>query len=169
MATSAQGTIKSGDHLPHHVFKIKSTDDEGPQDVDSQEFWGPDSGTIVLFGLPGAFTPTCSAKHLPGFVEDHEKLTAKGVTKIFCLSVNDAFVMRAWQKANNAESKVILLPDADASFTRKLGLTTEIPVLGGTRSQRFALVAKNGQVSHVAVDEPGKFEVTSSEAIMNFL
>ena len=167
--SSETATIKVGDKLPHHAFKIKVDDESGPQDFDSDAFWGAESGTIVLFGLPGAFTPTCSAKHLPGFVEDIEKLKAKGVTNVFCLSVNDAFVMRAWEKSTQSEGKVKLLPDPDASFSSAIGLTFDVPILGGKRAQRFALVAKNGVVSHVAIDEPGKFEVTSSESILNFV
>lgn len=166
---SSQTTIAVGATLPHHVFKIKKDDDNGPAEFDSEALYGASAGTVVIFGLPGAFTPTCSAKHLPGYVEDHAKLTEKGVSHVYCLSVNDAFVMRAWEKATASEGKVVLLPDPDASFTAKLGLTTDIPALGGIRSQRFALVAKNGVVTHVAVEEAGKFEVSSSESIINFV
>lgn len=122
---------------------------------------------IVLFAVPGAFTPTCSAQHLPGYVELYEQLKARGVDEIWCLSVNDAFVMAAWGKDRKVEGKVRMLADGSAEYAGKLGLQMDLVAKGmGIRAQRFALVANNGIVTHVAVEAPGKFEVSNAEAIL---
>lgn len=122
---------------------------------------------IVVFGLPGAFTPTCSAKHLPGYVENFDQLKAKGVDEIWCMAVNDAFVMAAWGRERQAGGKVRMLADGSAEYTRKLGLELDLTAKGmGVRCQRFAMVVDDGVVTHLAIEAPSKFEVSSAEAIL---
>jgi peroxiredoxin len=124
----------------------------------------------VLFALPGAFTPTCSAKHLPGFVSNAEAIRKKGVDTIACLSVNDAFVMDAWGKAQNAGDKVLMLADGNADFSKAVGLTMDGTGYGmGLRASRYAMVVDNGVVKALNVEAPGAFEVSSAEAIMKAL
>jgi len=126
--------------------------------------------TLVLFGVPGAFTPTCTAKHLPGFAEQAAAMRAKGVDEIACLSVNDAFVMLAWGLSVGTGDAVRLLGDGNADFVTAAGLDQDSRARGmGTRSQRFALIAKDGVVSHIAIDPAGTFEATSAEAILKAL
>ena len=121
----------------------------------------------MLFGVPGAFTPTCSAKHLPGYVQNYDALKAKGVDTVACMAVNDAFVMGAWGKDQGVGDKVMMLADGSADFTKKLGLELDLVARGlGVRSQRFVLVAKNGKVTHVAVEAPGAFEVSKAETVL---
>jgi peroxiredoxin len=122
---------------------------------------------VVLFAVPGAFTPTCSERHLPGFIEKAEEIKAKGVDRIVCLSVNDAFVMDAWGKAQGAGDKVTMLADGNGEFSRAVGLDFDGSKFGmGLRSQRYALVVEDGVVTRLAVEEPMKFEVSSAEAIL---
>jgi peroxiredoxin len=122
---------------------------------------------IVIFGLPGAFTPTCSAQHLPGYIENFEPLQAKGVDEIWCLAVNDAFVMAAWGREQKAGGKVRMMADGSADYTRKLGLEFDLTAKGmGLRCQRFAMVVDDGVVKHLAVEAGGKFEVSSAEAVL---
>ncbi|MFB0980961.1 MAG: peroxiredoxin [Alteromonadaceae bacterium] len=123
---------------------------------------------IVIFGLPGAFTPTCSAAHLPGYVVSANEFKAKGVDAIICLSVNDAFVMHAWGEAQNAEN-IMMLADGDASYTKALGLTMETAGFGGLRSQRYAMVIENGIVTNLHVEKAKEFEVSTAEAILKAL
>jgi peroxiredoxin (alkyl hydroperoxide reductase subunit C) len=138
---------------------------EGPKEITTEELFG--GKTVVLFGVPGAFTPTCSAKHLPGYTENYEALKAKGADVIACMAVNDAFVMGAWGKDQGVADKVVMLADGSAEFTKKLGLELDLTARGlGVRCQRFALVAKDGKVAHVAVEAPGAFEVSKAEAIL---
>jgi len=125
---------------------------------------------VVLFALPGAYTPTCSAKHLPGFIEKAAELKAKGVAQIVCLSVNDPFVMKSWGKEQNAGDAVFLLPDGNATLTKALGLDFDGGGFGlGTRSQRYAAIIDNGAVKFLAVDKAGAFEVSSAEAVLKAL
>ena len=125
---------------------------------------------VVLFAVPGAFTPTCSAKHLPGFVQQADAIKAKGVDTIACIAVNDAFVMGAWGKAQECADKVLMLADGSGAFTKALGLELDLVSRGmGVRSQRFALVAENGKVTHLGVEQPGGFEVSRAEAILDML
>ncbi|ESH94517.1 peroxiredoxin [Cupriavidus sp. HPC(L)] len=125
---------------------------------------------IVVFGLPGAFTPTCSARHVPGFVEQAEALRAAGVDEIWCVSVNDAFVMGAWAREQGTAGKVRMLGDGSADWTRALGLEQDLGKRGmGVRSQRYAMVMDDGVVTHLAVEAPGKFEVSSAEAVLAML
>lgn len=122
---------------------------------------------IVIFGVPGAFTPTCSAKHLPGFIEHAAAFKSKGVDEIWCMAVNDAFVMGAWGRDQKASGKVRMMADGSADYTRKLGLELDLSARGlGMRCQRFAMIVDDGVVKHLAVEAPGKFEVSSAEAVL---
>jgi peroxiredoxin len=124
---------------------------------------------VVLFSVPGAFTPTCSAKHLPGFVDHANEILAKGVDTIACMAVNDVFVMSAWGKSGKAD-KILMLADGNGEFTRALGLQLDATAFGmGQRSQRFALVAEDGVVSDLFVEAPGEFRVSSAEYVLSSL
>ena len=156
-------TIQVGDSIPS--AKLMQGTAEGPKEISTEELFG--GKTVVLFGVPGAFTPTCSAKHLPGFVQNHDALKAKGVDTVACMAVNDAFVMGAWGKDQGVGDKVMMLADGSADFTKKLGLELDLVARGlGVRSQRFVLVAKDGKVTHVAVEAPGAFEVSKAETVL---
>jgi peroxiredoxin (alkyl hydroperoxide reductase subunit C) len=156
-------TIKFGDKIPS--AKLMQASAEGPKEVTTEELFG--GKTVVLFGVPGAFTPTCSAKHLPGFVDHSAAIQAKGVDSIACMAVNDVFVMGAWGKDQSVGDKVAMLADGSAAFTQAMGLEFDLTARGlGMRCQRFALVAKDGVVTHVAVEAPGAFEVSSAEAVL---
>jgi glutaredoxin/glutathione-dependent peroxiredoxin len=159
-------TIKVGDKVP--AAKIKQMTPEGPKDLDTGEFFK--GKTVVLFAVPGAFTPTCSVKHLPGFVEKASEIKGKGVDVVACLSVNDAFVMNAWGKDQKAEGKVQMLADGNGDFTRAIGLELDGSGYGlGKRSQRYAMVVKDGVVKALNVEKPGAFEVSSADAILKAL
>ena len=122
---------------------------------------------IAIFGLPGAFTPTCSARHVPSYVEHYDALRAKGVDEIWCVSVNDAFVMGAWGRDQQSGGKVRMLADGSGDFTRKVGLELDLTARGmGVRSQRYAMVVDNGVVKHLFVEAPGKFEVSSADHVL---
>nr|WP_260680628.1 peroxiredoxin [Thalassotalea sp. PS06] len=123
---------------------------------------------VVLFAVPGAFTPTCSEAHLPGYVVKYDDFKAKGVDTIICVSVNDAFVMSAWGKSQNAEN-ILMLGDGDATFTKSLGLEMDTASFGGIRSQRYAMVVDHGVVTHLNVEAAGKFEVSDAETILALL
>ena len=156
-------TIQVGDTIPS--VKLMQATAEGPKEVSTDELFK--GKTVVLFGVPGAFTPTCSAKHLPGFVTHAEALKAKGVDVIACVSVNDAFVMGAWGKDQGITDQVALLADGSAVATKAMGLEFDLTARGlGLRCQRFVLVAKNGVVTHIAVEAPGAFEVSKAEAVL---
>ena len=155
--------IKVGDKVPAAKLQIKTKD--GVQTKTTDELFG--GKKVVLFALPGAFTPTCSAKHLPGFVNNFQAIKAKGVDAIACLSVNDAFVMDAWGKDQNVEDKVMMLADGNADFTKAVGLTMDGTGYGmGTRSQRYAMVIDKGVITALNVEAPGAFEVSSAESIL---
>ncbi|MFH5926118.1 peroxiredoxin [Roseomonas xinghualingensis] len=155
--------IQTGDAIPS--VKLMQATPEGPKEVDTAALLG--SGTAVLFGVPGAFTPTCSVKHLPSFVEQAEALKAKGVNTVACVAVNDAFVMAAWGKEQGVADKVTMLADGSAAFTKALGLELDLTGRGmGVRCQRFALIAKDGKVTYVGVEQPGAFEVSGAEAVL---
>ena len=159
-------TIAVGQKIPSG--KLKTMTAEGPKDITTEELF--DGKKVVVFGLPGAFTPTCSAKHLPGFVQHAGSLKGKGVDTVACLSVNDAFVMGAWGKDQNVGDKVLMLADGSGAFTEALGLTLDLTPNGmGKRSKRYAMIVDNGTVSALNVEEPGKFEVSSAEAVMKQL
>ena len=159
-------TIQVGDHLPQATFTVMT--DEGPQQRTTDDVFK--GKTVALFALPGAFTPTCSAKHVPGFKAHAADFRAKGVDTIACLSVNDAFVMGAWGKDQNVGDKVLMLADGSGAFTEALGLTLDLTPNGmGKRSKRYAMIVDNGTVSALNVEEPGKFEVSSAEAVLKAL
>lgn len=159
-------TIKPGDMIPS--AKLMQATAEGPKEVMTEALFA--GKTVVLFGVPGAFTPTCSAKHLPGFVTQAGALRAKGVDVIACMSVNDAFVMGAWARDQGITEEVMMLADGSAMFTKAMGLELDLTARGlGVRSQRFALVAKDGKVTHVAVEAAGAFEVSKAEAVLAIL
>ena len=156
-------TIKAGDKLPDGKLKVMGAD--GPQNVEAAELLG--KGRVVLFSVPGAFTPTCSAKHLPGFIDKAGALRGKGVDKIVCLAVNDVFVMGAWGKSAGAGDAVVMAADGNGDFTRALGLELDARGFGmGMRGQRFALVAENGVVEQLHVEAPGEFKVSSAEHVL---
>ena len=158
--------IKVGDKIPLAKLQIKTKD--GVQTKTTDEIFG--GKRVVLFALPGAFTPTCSAKHLPGFVNNHQALKSKGIDSVACLSVNDAFVMDAWGKDQGVEDKVLMLADGNGEFTKAVGLTMDGTGYGmGLRSQRYAMVLDNGVIKTLNVEAPGAFEVSSAEAILKAL
>jgi peroxiredoxin len=153
-------TISVGDKMPSVTF-IKATA-EGPQPLSSDEFFA--GRRVAIFSLPGAFTPTCSAKHLPGFVEKADDLKAKGIDEIACTAVNDAFVMGAWGKANATDGKVTMLADGNGDFPKAVGLEMDGSKFGmGTRGQRFSMVVNDGVVEQLNVEAPGEYKVSSAE------
>jgi peroxiredoxin len=156
--------IQIGDKIP--AVTIKQLTDTGMQDLATDAVFA--NKKVVMFAVPGAFTPTCSAKHLPGYVNTLSEFTQRDVT-VMCLAVNDPFVMKAWATQNNAEG-IMMLADGNAAFTKALGLEMDGTGYGlGTRAQRFALYAENGIVKHLAVEKPGSFEVSSAEAMLKTL
>ncbi|HYH18601.1 MAG TPA: peroxiredoxin [Azospirillum sp.] len=159
-------TLKVGNAIPS--VTLKHLTDNGMQEITTDEIFK--GKKVVLFSLPGAFTPTCSAKHLPGFVQQAEAIKAKGVDTIVCLAVNDPFVMRAWGEKYGVDGKVLMLPDGNAALTSAMGLTMDGSGYGlGTRGQRFALIAEDGKVTDLAVEAPGQFEVSSAETVLGKL
>ena len=155
--------IKVGDKLP--TVNLKHMDKDGMQTVSTDDLFK--GKKVVLFALPGAFTPTCSAKHLPGFVTHSEAIKGKGVDAIACLSVNDAFVMDAWGKAQNVGDKVMMLADGNAELTKALGLEMDGTGYGmGIRSKRYSMVVDDGTVKQLNVEKPGAFEVSNAETML---
>jgi glutaredoxin/glutathione-dependent peroxiredoxin len=151
--------INVGDKIPSVNLKHMSKD--GLADISTDEIFG--GKKVVLFSLPGAFTPTCSAKHLPGFVQNAGALKSKGVDTIACVSVNDAFVMNAWGKGDN----VLMLADGNAEFSDAVGLSFDGSGFGmGKRAQRYAMVVEDGVVTTLNIEQPGAFEVSSAEAVL---
>lgn len=158
-------TISVGDKLPD-VTLVKVTEN-GPEKIQSTDYFA--GKKVALFSVPGAFTPTCSAKHLPSFVEKASELKAKGVDEIACTAVNDAFVMGAWNKADGS-SDITMLSDGNADFAQAIGLTMDGSGFGlGTRGQRFSMVVNDGVVEHLNVEEPGAFQVSSAEHMLGQL
>jgi len=159
--------IKAGDALPADV-KLTEMGDGGPKAVTVGEL--TKGKTVVLFAVPGAFTPTCSMKHLPGFVSKAGEIRAKGVDDILCLSVNDAFVMGAWGKDHGAGGKVRMVADGNGDLTRALGLEMDASGFGmGQRSKRYAMVVKNGTVTELLVEPAGGLNVSSAESVLGKL
>ncbi|MFQ5347616.1 MAG: peroxiredoxin [Rhodothalassiaceae bacterium] len=155
--------IREGDRLPEVTLARMTAN--GPEQVSTGELFG--KGKAVLFAVPGAFTPTCSAKHLPGFLAHADEIRAKGVDTIACVSVNDAFVMGAWGKAQGADGKVEMLADGNGEFARAVGLELDASGFGmGTRSQRFAMIIEDGVVRKLFVEAPGAFAVSSAENLL---
>lgn len=158
-------TISVGDKLPKTTL-VKATD-AGPEAVDTETYFA--GKKVALFAVPGAFTPTCSAKHLPGFVEKDADFKAKGVDEVICTSVNDPFVMGAWSKSSNAAS-VTMLADGNGDFAEALGLTMDGSKFGlGTRSQRYSMVVEDGVVTQLNVEAPGEFKVSTAEHMLGNL
>ena len=163
--TEREMALGQGDALPKVAVKVMG--EKGPEDLNIGEFAADKK--VVIFAVPGAFTPTCSAAHLPGFVANADKIKAKGVDAIICLSVNDAFVMSAWGSAQNAE-ELIMAGDGNGDFTAAMGLTLDGSGFGlGQRSSRYALIAENGVITQLNAEQGGAFEVSSAEAIMEAL
>lgn len=158
-------TIAVGDTIPGCTLMVMG--DNGPEAVTTDSLFG--AKKVVLFAVPGAFTPGCSMAHLPGYVVNADKIKAMGVDSIICLSVNDAFVMDAWGKAQNAE-EIVMLADGNGEFTAKLGLELDGSGFGmGHRSQRFAMIVENGTVTHLNVEEGSGVDVSSAETMMGLL
>ncbi len=158
--------IKLGDKLPQ--VKLRRMTAEGPREITTDEIFK--GKKVVLFAVPGAFTPTCSAKHLPGFVDKASQIKSKGVDTIACIAVNDAFVMGAWGKAQSADDKILMLADGNAEFTKAVGLEMDGSGFGlGLRSKRYAMVVEDGVVKQLNVENPGAFEVSSADAILKAL
>ena len=153
--------ITVGQSLPAGEFTFITA--EGKQVKDTQALFT--GKRVVLFAVPGAFTPTCSNAHLPGYVVLADEFKAKGVDALYCLSVNDAFVMKAWQAAQNADA-ITMLADGDGSWTQAPGLAKETGAFGGLRAQRFALIANDGVVEQLFVEAPGKFEVSDAQSLL---
>ena len=159
-------TIKVGDRVPS--AKLKHMSKDGPANITTDELFK--GKRVVLFSVPGAFTPTCDAKHLPGFVQSYDKLKAKGVDTVACLAVNDVFVMAAWGKASGVGDKILMLADGNAEWTRALGLEMDASGYGmGTRGKRFAMVVKDGVVTHLNVEAGGEFKVSAAEYVLGQL
>jgi glutaredoxin/glutathione-dependent peroxiredoxin len=158
--------IRAGDRMPAGTFKRMTK--EGPKDLTTDELFK--GKRVVLFSVPGAFTPTCDAKHLPGFVQLAEQILAKGVNTIACMAVNDVFVMNAWGKASGVGDKVLMLADGNGDYARALGLELDASKFGmGKRGQRFAIIVKDGLATHVDVEEPGQFKVSAAEYVLGQL
>lgn len=159
-------TIKVGEKIPSATLMHMT--DKGPGPVTTDDLFG--GKKVVLFALPGAYTPTCSARHLPGYVEHAADFKKKGVDEIVCLSVNDAFVMNAWGKDQNATGKVHMIADGNGEFTKKVGLELDASKFGmGHRSQRYAMIVENGVVKALEVEEGGDFKVSAAEHILSRL
>lgn len=159
-------TIKIGDKIPAATLKVMTKD--GPSNATTDELFG--SGKVVMFSVPGAFTPTCSARHLPGFVDHAAEIAAKGVDRIVCVAVNDVFVMDAWGKSANVGDKIVMAADGNGEFTRALGLELDASGFGmGQRGQRFAVITQDGVVTALNVEAPGEFKVSSAEFVLGQL
>lgn len=159
-------TIKVGDKLPDVGLQHKTAD--GIDTLDSAALFA--GKKVVLFAVPGAFTPTCSAKHVPSFVQNIDALKAKGVDTVACVSVNDPFVMGVWGKDQASDGKVMMLADGSAKFTKALGLELDLTERGlGVRSQRYAMVVDDGTVSQLFLEEAGAFDVSSGENVLAHL
>lgn len=159
-------TIKVGDAVPSATL-IKATE-AGPQPLSTEALFA--GRTVALFSVPGAFTPTCSAKHLPGYISNADTIKAAGVDEIVCISVNDAFVMGAWGQSAGAAGKVTMLADGNGEFVTALGLTMDGSKFGmGLRGQRFSMLVENGIVEQLNIEDPGAFQVSSAEHLMGQL
>ena len=158
-------TISVGDRLPDVPLSVAT--ENGPEQTNSGEFFA--GKKVALFAVPGAFTPTCSARHLPSYVDKASDLKSKGVDEIACISVNDPFVMGAWGKADGSED-ITMLADGNGDFAKALGLTMDGSRFGmGLRSQRFSMLVKDGKVAELNVEEPGAFKVSSAEHLLSQL
>ena len=159
-------TIQTGDKLPDATF-VKVTE-SGPQQVSTADYFK--GRKVALFSVPGAFTPTCSAKHLPGFIDKADELKAKGIDEIACTAVNDAFVMGAWSKNAGAGDTVTMLADGNGAFAEAVGLTMDGTAFGmGKRGQRFSMIVNDGVVEQLNVEAPGEFKVSSADHMLEQL
>lgn len=159
-------TVSVGDKMPDGTLTHMGAN--GPEPVSAQDLFG--GKKVVLFSVPGAFTPTCSRQHLPGFVEHADAIKAKGVDTIACIAVNDVFVMDAWGKSANADGKVQMLADGNGDYTRALGLSLDASGFGmGERGQRFSIIVNDGVVDQLNIEAGGEFKVSSAEAALEQL
>jgi len=157
-------TINVGDKLPATTFAVMT--ENGPEQVNSADYFA--GKKVALFSVPGAFTPTCSAKHLPGYIEKEAALKAKGVDEIACTAVNDPFVMGAWGKAAGADGKVTMLADGNGAFAKAVGLEMDGSKFGlGTRGQRYSMLVNDGVVEQLHVEAPGEFRVSSADYLLD--
>jgi len=158
--------IKIGDAIP--LMKLTAAAAEGPKELSTDEVFA--GKKVVLFAVPGAFTPTCSMRHLPGYLQNMDTLRARGVDSVACVAVNDAFVMAAWAKEQGVDGRITMLADGSGAFTKAMGLELDLTARGlGVRSQRYAMVAENGRVTHLAIEPPGGFEVSTAESVLAHL
>ncbi len=159
-------TIQTGDKMPSGVFAVMT--DNGPGALSADELFT--GKKIVLVSVPGAFTPTCSASHLPGFLDKVAAISAKGVDSIAFISVNDVFVMHAWGKDQNVDGQITMLADGNGEYARALGLEMDGTAFGmGMRSKRFAIIADDGVATHVAIEAPGQLDVSKAESVLENL
>lgn len=159
-------TIQVGDPIP--AATLTKVTESGPQQVDAADYFR--GRKVALFSVPGAFTPTCSAKHLPGFVERAAELRAKGIDEIACTAVNDAFVMAAWAEQGGASESITMLADGNGDFARALGLDADSSAFGmGRRGRRYAMIVDDGRVAHLDVEAPGEFRVSSADYMLEQL
>lgn len=159
-------TIKVGDKMPQGQFTRMGAN--GPEPVTTDDLFR--GKKVVLFSVPGAFTPTCSAKHLPGFIQQADAIKAKGVDTIACMAVNDVFVMGAWGQSSKADGKVMMLADGNGEYARALGLELDASKFGmGTRGKRFSLIVQDGVVKQLNIEPPGEFGVSSAETALQQL
>jgi glutaredoxin/glutathione-dependent peroxiredoxin len=155
--------IKAGERMPSGTLKTMTPD--GPRDITTEQLFK--GKKVVLFSVPGAFTPTCDARHLPGFVQHAEQLKKKGIDTIACMAVNDVFVMNAWGKASGVGDKILMLADGNGDYAKALGLSLDASKFGmGTRGQRFAVVVDDGVAKQVYVEAPGEFKVSAAEHVL---
>ena len=159
-------TIQSGEKMPSGAFGVMT--ESGPGGISTDDLFS--GKKVVLVSVPGAFTPTCSMNHLPGFVDHADEILAKGADTIACMAVNDIFVMDAWGKDRGVGDKVVMLADGNGEYAQALGLELDASGFGmGMRGQRFAIIVDDGVATHVAVEAPGQFEVSKAEAILEAL
>ena len=158
--------VKVGDTIP--AMKLQAATPDGPKETSTAEVFN--GKKVILFAVPGAFTPTCSARHMPGYLQNMEALKAKGVDTVACMAVNDAFVMAAWARDQGVDGQVTMLADGSGALTRALGLELDLTARGmGIRTQRFAMVVDNGTVTALNVEAPGGFEVSKAEYVLERL
>lgn len=157
--------IKIGDRIPEATLQVMGA--SGPEPKTSKELFS--GRKVALFAVPGAFTPTCSAQHLPGFLENADAIKAKGVDDIVCVAVNDVFVMDAWGKSQSADGKVMMAADGGGAFTEAMGLTLDTASFGGVRSKRYSMLVDDGVVTQLNLEEGGEFKQSSAEALLEQL
>ena len=159
-------TIKINDNMPAGSFTVMINGQ--PESLRSNDFFS--NNTVALFAVPGAFTPGCSKKHLPGYLESINELKSKDIDKIACIAVNDIFVMDAWAKEYDVNDEIIMLADGNCDYTRRLGLENDSSAFGmGYRSKRYALIAKNGVIDTLLIDNPGDIELSTAESLLSSL